>query len=365
MLKNYFKIGLRSLLKNRIFSFINIIGLAIGIAATVLLTFYVRHERGYERIHENAGNVFRLSLNLYNGNEFIINDVETYQLLGQEFKEKMPEVRDYVRLAGMDSHTIKANNLTFYEDKIYCVDPSVFDIFSYPILSGNPKDAFSKPYKATFSRSLAMKYFGRLDVVGETFQLSNTKEPLEIVAVMEDSPQQTHLKFDILISHATLPLYWRWYSDNIWGGNNEYTYLLMEPGTSVSAFNEKLAQYSEDSEHLKDEVVIAESINDIHLYSNKSFEPEVNGNAQTVNFMVLIAVFIIILAWINYVNLSTSRAINRAKEVGVRKVVGSSRNQLIRQFIIESLMVNIIACVLAFTAVQISIPAFAGLTGQV
>ncbi|MEQ8245410.1 ABC transporter permease [Fulvivirga sp.] len=365
MIKNYFKIGLRSLLKNRIFSFINIIGLAIGIAATVLLTFYVRHERGYERIHENADNIFRLSLNLYNGNEFIINDVETYQLLGQEFKEKMPEVRDYVRLAGMDSHTIKANNLTFYEDRIYCADPSVFDIFSYPILNGNPKDAFSKPYKATFSRSLAMKYFGRLDVVGETFQLSNTKEPLEIVAVMEDSPQQTHLKFDILISHATLPLYWRWYSDNIWGGNNEYTYLLMEPGTSVSSFNEKLAQYSEDSEHLKDEVVISESINDIHLYSNKSFEPEVNGNAQTVNFMVLIAVFIIILAWINYVNLSTSRAINRAKEVGVRKVVGSSKNQLIRQFIIESLMVNIIACVLAFTAVQISIPAFAGLTGQV
>ncbi len=365
MIKNYFKIALRSLLKNRIFSFINIIGLAIGIAATVLLTFYVRHERSYENIHKNAANIFRLSLNLYNGNEFIINDVETYQLLGQEFKEKMPEVVDYVRMAGMDTHAIKANGLTFYEQGIYCVDPSIFDIFSYPIIEGDPKLAFSEPYKATFSRSLAMKYFGRLDIIGETFYLSDTKEPLEIVAVLDDVPQQTHLKFDILISHATLPLYWKWYSHYLWGGNNEYTYLLMAPETNVSEFNEKLKTYSLNNEQINDEIIISEPIKDIHLYSNKSFEPEVNGNAQTVNFMMLIAVFIIVLAWINYVNLSTSRAINRAKEVGVRKVIGSSRNQLVRQFMIESLMVNIIACVLAFTAVQISIPAFASLTGQV
>ncbi|MTI39387.1 ABC transporter permease [Fulvivirga lutimaris] len=364
MIKNYFKIALRNLVKNRIFSFVNIIGLALGIAATILLTFYVRHERSYENVHENADDIFRLSLNLYNGNEFIINDVETYQTLGPAFKESMSEVLDYVRLANMDAAQIKANNKVFYEQLIYAADPSVFKIFSYEVIEGDPYSAFNEPYKATISRDLAIKYFGRTDVIGETFQYSLTKEPIEIVGVTENSPQNTHLKFDILLSHETLPLYWTWYLENAWGGNNEYTYLLMEPGTSVSAFNEKLAQYSEDSEHIEDEVVISESINDIHLYSNKSFEPEVNGNAQTVDFMVLIAIFIILLAWINYVNLSTSRAVNRAKEVGIRKVVGSSRNQLIRQFLMESLMVNIIACILAFTIVQISIPAFADLTGQ-
>ncbi|MEQ9164777.1 MAG: ABC transporter permease, partial [Fulvivirga sp.] len=364
MIRNYFKIALRNLVKNRIFSFVNIIGLAIGIAATILLTFYVRHERSYENVHENADNIFRLSLNLYNGNEFIINDVETYQTLGPEFKEKMPEVLDYVRLANMDAAQIKANGKVFYEQLIYAADPSVFKIFSYEVIEGDPYNSFDKPYKATISRDLAIKYFGKTDVIGETFRYSLTKEPVEIVGVTENSPQNTHLKFDILLSHETLPLYWTWYKEYPWGGNNEYTYLLMQPGTSVDAFNEKLAQYCKDSEHFEDEVIISEGINDIHLYSNKSFEPEVNGNAQTVDFMVLIAIFIILLAWINYVNLSTSRAVNRAKEVGIRKVVGSSRSQLIRQFLMESFMVNVIACILAFTIVQISIPEFSNLTGQ-
>lgn len=365
MLKNYFKIAYRNIFKNSIFSFINILGLAIGVASTVLISYYVKFEKSYESIHENAENIFRLSLDLYNGNEFIINDVETYQTLGPEFKEKMPEVLDFVRLGRADIAPVRANDKTFYEARLYFADPSFFKIFSPKILKGDPYPLFNETYKATLSESTAIKYFGTIDVIGKTFQLDQQENLVEIVGVLEDSPQNTHLKFDVLISHATIPLYWGdWYLKYAWGGNNEYTYLIMEEDTDVDAFNAKLEAYSKSNEHLEDQIIISESIVDIHLYSNKSFEPEVNGSAQIVNFMLLVAIFIIIIAWVNYINLSTSRAINRAKEVGVRKAVGSARSQLISQFMIESFLINLIACGLAFTIVQISIPTFSSLTSQ-
>ena len=364
MIKNYFKIAFRNLVKNRIFSVINILGLAIGIAATVLISFYVKHERSYEDFHVNAANIFRLSLNLYNGNEFIINDVETYQTLGPEFKTKMPEVKDYVRVLHWGSYAINANDQTFYEDRIFVADQSIFTVFSYPMIEGEPYEAFAEPYKATISERLAIKYFGKTDVVGKTFKFGLRDEPFEIVGVTATTPQNTHLKFDILLSHPTLPKYWDWYEEYAWSSNNEYTYLLMEEGTAVADFNKKLAEYSANHEKLTNEVIISESIKDIHLYSHKSFEPEVNGSAQTVNFMVLIAIFIMIIAWVNYSNLSTARAVNRAKEVGLRKVVGSSRIQLIKQFLMESFFINVIAALLAFTLVQISIPEFSDLIGQ-
>lgn len=364
MIKNYIKIALRNLVKNRIFSVINILGLAIGIAATVLISFYVKHERSYEDFHVNSDNIFRLSLDLYNGSEFIINDVETYQTLGPEFKAKMPEVIDYARILHWGSNAISANNRTFYEEKIFAADQSIFTVFSYPMVEGEPYEAFAEPYKATISERLAIKYFGKTDIIGETFKFGSNEEPFEIVGVTANTPQNTHLKFDILLSHPTLPKFWDWYEKYPWSGNNEYTYLLMQEGTSVVAFNEKLKEYSRNNDKIKDEIIISECINDIHLYSNKSFEPEVNGNAQTVNFMVLIAIFIVIIAWVNYSNLSTARAMNRAKEVGLRKVVGSTRVQLIKQFLMESFFVNVIAALLAFTIVQLSIPGFSNLIGQ-
>jgi putative ABC transport system permease protein len=181
---------------------------------------------------------------------------------------------------------------------------------------------------------------------------------------MADLPQNTHLKFDILISHATVPKYYNWYLKNAWGGNNEYTYLKMEPGTDVTAFNKKLNAYSIEIEEIEDEIVIAEEIQDIHLYSNKTFEPEVNGSAQAVNFMAFIGVLIMIIAWVNYVNLSTARATERAKEVGIRKAVGSSKAQLITQFLFEALMINVIAALLAYTMMQLAQPFFRDITGQ-
>jgi len=363
MIRNYLIIALRNLLKNGTFSLINILGLAIGIASTLLISHYVNFERSYEHIHKNADNIFRITLDLYNGSEFIENDCEMYQTIGPEFKEKMPEVLDFVRMMNWDPMQITANQKVNYEQSIYMADPSVFTMFSYGILQGDPYAQFDQPYKSVVTESIAMKYFGRLEIVGETFRLGNSKEPIEIVGVMEDVSQNTHLKFDILISHATIPKFYRWYEKYPWN-NNEYTYLLMTEGIQVSDFNKKLKEYSLSKERLEGEIIVSERIKDIHLYSNKTFEPEVNGSAQTVNFMSMIAIFIMIIAWVNYINLSTARATERAREVGIRKVVGSSRNQLIGQFMLEAFLVNMIAATLAYTFVQIGIPFFKELTGQ-
>ena len=364
MFRNYIKSAIRNLLKNRTFTIVNVLGLAIGIASTLLISQYVRFERSYESMHSNADDIFRITLNLYNDAEFIENDCETYQTLGPDLTEKMPEVLGYARFMNWDAAEMKVNDQAYFEKGIYMADASAFELFSYDILHGNPAAQFSEPFKILISESIANKYFGRTDVVGETMSIQHTNDLLEVVGVMADLPQNTHLKFDILISHATVPKYYKWYLKYPWGGNNEYTYLKMETGTDVTAFNNKLEAYSIEIEEIEDEIVIAEEINDIHLYSNKTFEPEVNGNAQAVNFMAFIGILIMIIAWVNYVNLSTARATERAKEVGIRKAVGSSKAQLITQFLFEALVINLIAALLAYTMMQLAQPFFREITGQ-
>jgi putative ABC transport system permease protein len=366
MLRNYFKSALRNLFKNRTFTFVNVLGLAIGIASTLLINQYVRFERSYESMHANADNIFRITLDLYNGSEFVETDCETYQLLGPELEEQMPEVLGYARFMNWDAAEMKVKDKAYFETGIYMADISAFGLFTYDILYGDPVASFSKPFKIVLTENSAKKYFGRADVIGETMQIEHSDDPLEVVGVIADLPQNTHLKFDMLISHATIPKYESWYLKNLWGSNNEYTYLLMEEGTSVEAFNKKLYAYCKQLEHpgLADEMVVAEKIQDIHLYSHKTFEPEVNGNAQAVNFMSFVAILIMVIAWVNYVNLSTARATERAKEVGIRKAVGSTKSQLITQFLLEALMVNMLAAFVAYTMVQLAQPFFQNLTGQ-
>ena len=201
------------------------------------------------------------------------------------------------------------------------------------------------------------------DAVGESFKIEGVL--YEVTGIMKDLPYNTHLKFNTLLSHITLPAMYEWYKEDSWNGNNEYTYLQMEPGTDLATFNNKLVAFAKS---LKDKIgterFVAEPIKDIHLYSNKSFEPEVNGSAKTVYSLLIIAIFIIVIAWVNYINLSTARAIERAKEVGIRKVMGSMRTQLVFQFLAESAIINIIAAALAFVFFQTGLPFFTSLTGQ-
>ena len=322
MLKNYFKIAIRNLWKSKGFSFINIAGLAVGMAAFMFIIQYVQFERSYEKFNPNADNIYRITLDLYNGNEYVVTDCETYAPVGPLLKEKMPEVIDYVRMYHNDGlQDIEANNRKFLEEGIYFADASAFKFFSIELLHGDKSTTLSAPYKVVLNETMAKKYFGRTDAIGESLKIEGNLYQVE--GIMKDLPYNTHLKFNTLLSHSTLPAMYQWYKEDSWNGNNEYTYLLLEPGIDLATFNNKLVAFAKSlSDKIGTERFVAEPIKEIHLYSNKSFEPEVNGSAKTVYALLIIAIFIIIIAWVNYVNLSTARAVERAKEVGIRKVMG-------------------------------------------
>jgi putative ABC transport system permease protein len=326
MLTNYLRIAYRHLLKNRIFTWINIFGLAIGIAVFLFIAQYIRFEHSYEDFHETADNILRLTTEIYNGSEYIVTDCETFAPLGPLLKEKMPEVVNFVRMYGLDGFiSVKAGTQNFLESGIYWADHSVFDVFTYNVLNGDAARALIAPFEAVLTESMAKKYFGRTNVVDESIEID--KEVYRIKAVIADLPPNTHLKFSFLLSRLSFKTLKPWYPDDLWNNNNEFTYLLTAPGTDLEAFNGKLAKLV--SSELKDVIsetrFVAEPIKDIHLYSNKSYEPEPSGNGKVVYYFTLIALFIIVIAWVNYINLSTARAVERAREVGIRKVMGSLR----------------------------------------
>jgi len=366
MWKNYLSIAFRSLQRHKTSTFIHIAGLGVGIVSAILILFYVHFERSYESMHANADNIYRIAVELYNGNEYIETDAATYQTLGPELKDKWPAVADFVRFYPLNISEIKAvsNHNKGFESKIYYADPSALNIFTYEYIDSANIKKFEEPFTIIITEKQAFKYFGKSDVAGELLLFDFWEDPMEIVGVMKDLPQNTHLKFDFLISHITLPIVEPWYAEYLWNANNDYTYLLINEGIDVAAFNEKLKNYSISHPLIQNEVIIAEKIKDIHLYSDKSYEPEVNSSAQTVNFMFYTGLLILILAWINYINLSTAKAMERAKEVGIRKTIGSSKGQLIWQFYAEAFLTNALAATFATIAAILILPAFGNFTGQ-
>ena len=364
MLKNYFRIAYRSLLKNQIFSFINLFGLAVGMTAFLLIVQYVKFEHSYEDFHKNSDNVLRVVTEFYNGPEYVTTDCETYAPLGPLLKERMPEVVDFVRLYGIDGLiSVKSGTNNFLETGMYWADHSVFNVFTYTPVHGDLTKALIAPFEVVITESMARKYFGRADVTGESIEINNGVYAIK--AVIADVPPNTHLKFSFLLSRLTFATVKTWYTDDKWNNNNEYTYVLTAPNTDLATFNKKLAELSTELKAvISGERFVAQSVKDIHLHSSLSYEPEPNGSARTVNYIALIGLFIIAIAWINYVNLSTARAVERAREVGIRKVMGSLKTQLISQFLTESFIINIIAGAMALVLFQLSFPIFRELSGQ-
>jgi putative ABC transport system permease protein len=365
MFINNLRIAYRNLVKNRVFSYINILGVAIGMAAFLFIVKYVRFERSYENFHVNADNTYRLLAEFYKGSEYVMTDCETYAPLGPILKEKMPEVVDFVRLYGIDGLVnVKAGSKNFLEAGVYWADHSVFNVFTHQVVSGDAKQALIAPFEVVLTEAMAKKYFGRTNVVDESIEVD--KNVFRIKAVVADVPANTHLKFTFLLSRLSFKIVKPWYPDDKWHNNNEYTYVLTLPGTDAKSFNEKLAAFSSNElkEVIPEERIIAEPIKDIHLYSDNPYDPEPGGNAQAVYYFTLIALFIIAIAWVNYVNLSTARAVERAREVGIRKVMGSQKLQLVLQFLAESFIVNVIAGLLALLLYQLTFPFFRDLSGQ-
>ncbi len=369
MVKNYLKVAFRSLLKNKAFSFINVTGLALGIAASLLIFQYVSYELSYDQFYEAADRTYRIKTNRYDKGELSTEWASGVVSIGHLLNENLPEVTNYARLTNT-SGVMSYEDKEFKEDRIYFANNAVFDVFSLNILHGDPENALTEVFQTAISESTAMKYFGRTDVIGETLSYNKRRDAL-ITAVYEDMPQNSHMKFDLLVSWATISQGERGVEMNtVWYWDGYFNYIVLAEGTDIESFEAKVEefvdkQWGEDMRSSDSWMDFEfQPISDIHLYSNFIGEAEVNGDGDAVYALFGISFFIILIAWVNYINLATAKSLERAKEVGLRKVMGSQRAQLIAQFMTESFLVNLMAVILAFAIVLMVLPSFAQLADQ-
>jgi len=380
MIKSYFRVALRNLVKRKGYSFLNIFGLAIGIVCCLLIFQYVAFEKSYDDFPEKAKDIVRLRLDSYKGGELSWKSATIYPAFGPTMKKDFPEVEEFCRL--YDAELLLSNeerDVKASERKGYFADPAFLTMFNVQMVSGNPKTALDGPDKLLLSESTAKKFFGNTDPMGKRLTQRDAEyiRSYEITGVFKDFPANSHLVVNHIASYATLGAINRFFGDTSnqvetsWGWYDFYTYLQLKPGTDREKFESKFPAFCDKyinngewpkANNVRNEIHML-PLQDIHLYSNYNQEAEVNGNGQSVSFLFLIAFFIIGIAWINYINLATARSLERAKEVGVRKVMGAMRKNLIGQFLVESLLLNLIALLLAFAIAFLLTPVFNQLTG--
>ena len=379
MLQNYFparhfvKIAWRNLMRHKVYSGINIFGLAIGIAACLLILQYVSYELSYENFQVNKDRIYRVQQDRYDNGKLSTQWAAGAFGVGNAFKDAIPGIEDYVKVVGTGNVTTEVQNQPLKIEEVFFASESFFRIFTYPLLSGDKNTALKEPNTAALSETTARKIFGTTNVIGKSLQL-NRKNNYLINAVFKDVPGNTQLKPNLLLSYSTFVKMNTDSSgdgpENAWEWDGCLTYLLLRKDANPPAVEKKFAPIAEkfvgaDMKKYNSAVVYKlQPLNDIHLYSHYMMEPGETGDGKTVYLLLGIAFFIVIIAWVNYINLATARAITRAREVGVRKAIGSRRRQFVFQFLSESAVMNGIALVLAILLVMIAIPGFNSLSGQ-
>ena len=370
MIKNYIKIAWRNIIRNKTFSAINIVGLSLGIAACILILQYVAFELSFDNFHKDKDQIYRVRQDRYNEGKLSTQWAAGTFAVGNSFKDAFSEVQDYVKLIRYRPTMMEYGDRSIKVEKVYMAGSSFFNIFSYPLLSGDARTALTEPNTVVLSESVAKKFFGSENPVGKTI-LRNKKSAYKVTGVFKDMPANTHLKADILISYATfLSEAKDSQPETAWQWDGCLTYLKLRPNTDIAkleakfpALVDKLAG-ADHKTYKTGAVYLLQPLTDIHLYSHYMMEAETNGDGSTVYLLLGIAFFIVVIAWVNYINLATARAINRAREVGVRKAVGSQRSQLIGQFMTESVLLNGFAVILALVLVAVSLPKFNEISGQ-
>ncbi len=361
----YFKIALRYLLKNKRYSFINISGLAIGVASFILIMLYVGYERSYDKF-DGSENVYRAYMDYLTGDTYAAGDAQTYNLVGPTLKKEFSEVVDYLRFYRLGKTTLRTQDHILQSDNGCIADASYFEVFNKNLLNGDVNTALKEPNTIVLTETLANKFFGNQNPVGKTIQVySGVPATLTITGVLEDQPKNTHFKINYLISYSTMAN-WEAIHEMIrkpsWNNNNFFTYLKIDEKADGATLRQKIIDRG--LEEVNDERMNIEPIEDIHLYSNKPYEAEANGSAMRVKFLTAIAFIILILSWLNYINLSTTKSLERAKEIGIRKVAGAQKRQLIVQSLLESVILNVLAIIIAVILAVIVLPAYNNFTGK-
>lgn len=364
MYKLFLKIATRYLLKNKLYSFINIFGLAMGVASFVLILLYVNYERSYDKF-EGSENIQRVYMEYAEGGIFTPGDAQTYSLSGPTLKKEFPEIVEQLRLYQMGEITFEYKGKIIEDEYGSMADDSYFDIFNYPVLSGEADEILKKPYSIVLTETLSQKIFGKEDPLGKTLSVfySRMETQFTVTGIMKDTPKTTHMKTNYLVSFNTIRNWdvFEGQHEFNWNQNNFFTYLKLADNTNVEQLRKKVIK--KDYLDAKDQRHNIEPLEDIHLYSDKPYEAEANGSISRIKFLSAIALVILLLSWLNYINLATAKSLERAKETGIRKVAGAQRPQLIIQSLLESLLLNSIAVVLAFLIVALVLPTFQQFTG--
>ncbi|MCW5911674.1 MAG: ABC transporter permease [Cyclobacteriaceae bacterium] len=365
MYKSYFKIGWRNLLRNKSYSTINILGLAIGIACCLLVSIYIFHELSYDRFHKNADRIVRATMELsYNGNITKIAVTGTKAL--PEFRRVFPEVENGVRLFPAGA-VVEYRDKLFREQGFVYADSGFFDVFSFRLLEGNPRTALNKPDQVVLTEAMAKKYFANEEPLGKTIRVNNSKE-FVITGIVEDCPPNSQIKFDMLASWSSLtdPVYTR----ESWFDASHYTYLLLHKPGMHEALASKIPAYFKAQDSNNDLsgknylTIRIQPLTEVHLRATVEGGLEPGSDYRYVYIFSIVALFILVIASANYINLTTARASDRAKEVGLRKTVGALRKQLITQFMSESLVIVTAALLMGLLLVAALMPVFSTIAGK-
>ncbi len=374
MLKNYTKISVRHLWKHKIFSFINLSGLALGMAAAFVIVQYVNYQMSFDKFHENAGRIYRVCHNRYLEGTLQYKKAQAFIPTGEAMKNDFPEVQDYATLfkisdqaeINVSYHNENGETIKFNEENVYHVKGNFLDIFSIPIISGAYKINL-EPKTVLISSSVSKKYFGNASplnrIIHHTYNGNYT-----VVGVFEDIPENSHLRPDFLFAWEAVTADAQGGDASNWHWDGFYTYILLVPSAKAHSIEAKLEQFTKKylgtaQDRIGESKFWLQPLTDIHLRSHLLGEASENGNETNVKILKGLALFILLMAYINYINLSSAKAIDRAKEVGVRKIVGSGRLELIRQFLLESLMINFIAVIIAGAIISLLILQFGNALG--
>ena len=371
MIKNYFKTAWRNLTKNKTFSLINIAGLSIGMAACLLILQYVSFELSYDLFNKNAPDIYRVVNDRYQNGKMIQHSTITYSAISKAMKDDYPEVQNTTRVEPLPQAIIIYGNKIIDEQNVFAVDNSFLSMFSYGLVTGDTQTALKEPNSVVLSETLARKLFNIKNnnyetLIGKTVALKLDPGPYKITGIFKDVPENSHLQFDFLTSYSTL-----YRGINAWGEGTDYSftqpnywhYIQLKHGADYIALETKLPAFSQ--RHFQgnkisgsDEKFYLQPLPRAHLYSDFEFEIGKTGSATVVWGLLIIAMLIIVIAWVNYINLATAKSMERAKEVGVRKVAGATKQQLIKQFLTESLIINLIALIIALLIVMLAQSSF-------
>jgi putative ABC transport system permease protein len=367
MLQNYFTTAFRNLIKNKIFSVINILGLAIGIAACLLISLYVNYERAYDNNIDDVDNLYRVLYERETETGEKVQFASASPTVGPTIQEKFPEIEKFARAYKIEG-VLSKGDLSFREKNMLWAEPNFLDLFSYKIIYQSSDSLLSEPNTMLISDKIAKKYYDDENPTGKVLKL-NGNEPFKIVGVFESQPSNMHFDADILLSYIN----WEnQLGENVktfgWVYSGFYTYVKVKPGTELCELNKKIEDFI--NEELGEFMELyklrigykLQPVKDIHLTSHFMHELKPNGNKNSIVFLYTISWFIILIAWINFVNLLTISSLKRSTEISLRKVLGGTKRQLIKQFLLESLLINTVALFLAFVFIEGVFPFFSRLT---